>query len=988
MNERPDPVRKQAGSGRVPALNRLITLVARIFNEFSLPFRRKTYARAPGRPLYARLLYGLSVPIIIAWLSLAYELNLAVPQLEQVVERHALSFLPDEAASVKALANMGRYFGQGSTNNFVTVLLEGNAPLGEDAHRYYTALMQKLNTDKKHVISSVDVWSDPMLSSAFQSSDKKAAFVYLNLAGNMGTALAMESTQAVRDAVAAASPPAGLKVYVTGPSAVVNDELVAINQSTVRLIFTCALIVTLILLFVYRSPVTAGAPLLVVLVALTTARQIVALLCDNGTMGVAIFASSLLAGIIFGAGTDYGIFLLGRYHEARRAGEDRTTAYYTALSGVQHIILASGLTIAGATACMAFTRLSIFSTSGLPCTIGILTMLAASLTLGPAILALACRFGLCEPRGQRSPMRWRRIATRTVRWPLPVLAGSVAVLLAALLIVPTYAASYNERAAQPGTTEANLGLDAADRHLPPNILNPNMLLVESDHDMRNPADLIALAKMTNAIYGLDGVRAVQGITRPLVSALPQGTLPYQAEYIGERISQAAQTTIARLQDVAAITGRLDQLSSVVQGLQSALRTTERGVGLSVRSGKELQDQFLDILSGIRSLRDDVEPMVGSREFLLNTIPNCENIIPHCDAVVAGLSLFGDVDQILSRLDQFDEHKLQEVLDGARTASSALPQLTTQISALGKFLADMQQTLAPLSSLLDTVLPQIDEIKQFAEEVSNSFAAGDPGKFFFLPKAAFDSPLFQSALRIYFSPDGKATRMLVMGEMNAFSKESMDCSARIIPTAKAALKGTSLGGSKVSLGGAGGTLLNIAAFAKEDFITSAIAAFAFVFCVVLILLRSFVAALVVIGTVGLSYLSGLGLSTAIWQHFVGLPLHWAVAPSSFITLVAVGADYNLLLVARFKEEQHAGIKTGIIRSMVGTGSVVTTAGLVFGGTMLAMAASASSTFAQIGSTVAIGLFFDTLVVRSFTIPAVATLLGRWFWWPAPARKPAI
>ncbi|WP_457142072.1 MMPL family transporter, partial [Mycobacteroides abscessus] len=102
-------------------------------------------------------------------------------------------------------------------------------------------------------------------------------------------------------------------------------------------------------------------------------------------------------------------------------------------------------------------------------------------------------------------------------------------------------------------------------------------------------------------------------------------------------------------------------------------------------------------------------------------------------------------------------------------------------------------------------------------------------------------------------------------VNSFSKESMDYSAKIIPTAKAALKGTSLGGSKISIGGAGGTLLNIAAFAKEDFITSAVAAFAFVFCVVLLLLRSFVAAVAVVGTVGLSFLSAWGLSVAIWQY---------------------------------------------------------------------------------------------------------------------------
>nr|WP_245535419.1 RND family transporter [Segniliparus rotundus] len=945
--------------------------------EFSVSSLREGCARKEGRPLVARLLYGFSVPIVAVWLLLAAGLNLAVPQLEKVVELHALSFLPDEASSVQAIANMGKYFGQGGTNNFVAVLLEGEEPLGADAHRYQAELMGKLNADKKHVITAIDLWSNPTFAPAFESSDKKASFAYLNLTGNMGTALAMESTQAVRDIIAKTPPPKGVKAYVTGPAAVVNDELLSINRSIIPVVAACTLLITLTMLLVYRSLLTAGMPLLVVGVALLTARPLVALLGAHEIIGVSIFASSLLAGIILGAGTDYGIFLLGRYQEARQAGEDPATAYYTALSGVQHVVFASGLTVAGATACMSFTRLSIFSTSGLPCTIGILTALAAALTLGPALLAVGSRLGFYEPRGQRAARRWRRVATRVVRWPGPVLVGSAAVLAAAILVLPTYVTSYNERAAQPDTTEANVGLAAADRHLPPNLLNPNLLFVESDHDMRNPADLIALAKLTNAVYAVNGVRAVQGITRPLIAPLPQGTLTYQAGYVGERMSQMTAMLTAQLGGIASLSDRIGSLSFAVKGLQAELGAARQGLGQSIHSGQGLQAEFLDVLEKARSVRDDVRPLSDAGEQLANSIPNCENI-PYCHAALTGLSL-------LDNLDQFDERGVQDLLNGARTASQSLPRLDAQIRVLGDFLNEMQQTLAPVRHMLDSLTPQISEITEFTRQVAESFGGADPSGFFFLPSQAFQSPLFQSALSVFFSPDGKVTRMLVMGDVNSFSKASMDYSARIVPAATAALKGTSLGGSKVSLGGAGGTLLNIAAFAKEDFITSAVAAFAFVFCVVLVLLRSFVAAVAVVGTVAISYLSAWGLSVAIWQHLAGLPLHWAVAPCSFVFLVAVGADYNLLLVTRFQEELRAGIKTGIVRSMAGTGSVVTTAGLVFGFTMLAMLAGYSTILAQIGTMVGGGLLLDTLVVRSLVIPAIATLLGRWFWWPIPVRN---
>ena len=100
----------------------------------------------------------------------------------------------------------------------------------------------------------------------------------------------------------------------------------------------------------------------------------------------------------------------------------------------------------------------------------------------------------------------------------------------------------------------------------------------------------------------------------------------------------------------------------------------------------------------------------------------------------------------------------------------------------------------------------------------------------------------------------------------------------------------------------------------------------------------------------------------------------------IILLAVGADYNLLLVARLKEEVHAGVNTGIIRAMGGTGSVVTAAGLVFAFTMMSMAASDLISIGQAGTTIGIGLLFDTLIVRSLMTPSIAAMLGRWFWWP--------
>ena len=168
----------------------------------------------------------------------------------------------------------------------------------------------------------------------------------------------------------------------------------------------------------------------------------------------------------------------------------------------------------------------------------------------------------------------------------------------------------------------------------------------------------------------------------------------------------------------------------------------------------------------------------------------------------------------------------------------------------------------------------------------------------------------------------------------------------------------------------------------------VAALCLIFIIMLIMTRSSIAALVIVGTVALSLGSSFGLSVLVWQYFLGIQIHFAVLAMSVIVLLAVGSDYNLLLVSRMKEELGAGINTGIIRAMGGTGKVVTNAGLVFAFTMASMAVSDLLTIAQLGTTIGLGLLFDTLVVRAFMTPSIAALLGRWFWWPQQVRpRPA-
>ena len=470
-------------------------------------------------PFIARTIRRFSPFIILAWVALILVVTLAsvggdwaaaIPSLERVGQKHSVSLMPKDAPSVQAMTRMGKDFKESDSDSFAMIVLEGQQPLGDDAHRYYAGLVRELRNDPKHVEHVQDFWGDRLTATSVQSPDGKAVYVQLNLAGNQGTTLGDESVAAVRNIVNRTPPPPGVKVYVTGPAPLVSDMQHSGNKSILKITVVTVAIIFMMLLLVYRSVVTVILLLVMVGVELAAARGIVAFLGHNDVLVLSTFAINMLIFLSIAAGTDYGIFFFGRYQEARQAGEDPETAYYTTYRGVGRVVLASGLTIAGAIFCLSFTRLPYFQTMGIPCAVGMLAAVAVAVTLVPAVLAVGSRFGLFDPKRRIRVRRWRRVGTAIVRWPAPILAATCAIALIGLLTLPGYKTSYNDRLYIPEDIPANLGYAAAERHFSQARMMPDILMIEADHDMRNPADFLVLNKLAKAVFRVTGISRVQG----------------------------------------------------------------------------------------------------------------------------------------------------------------------------------------------------------------------------------------------------------------------------------------------------------------------------------------------------------------------------------------------------------------------------------------------------------------------------------------------
>jgi putative drug exporter of the RND superfamily len=927
--------------------------------------------RHAPRPVFMRVVRALSVPIIAFWIGLAAVTNLAVPMIESVARANAVSMSPADAPSVIAAKRIGATFKESDSDSIVMIVLESDRQLDDAAHRYYNSLVARLQADTQHVQHVQNLWGDLITAAGSQSSDGKAAYVQVNISGNEGSTLANHSVDAVRKIVDESGPPTGIKAYLTGPAALTTDMNEAADKSMFTMMGVTGVVIVIMLLIVYRSISTVLLALLMVGVEMGTARGIVAFLGYHHLLGFSTFVVAMLSSLAIAAGTDYAIFLIGRYQEARQAGEDRESAYYTMFRGTYHVIIGSGLTIAGATFCLHFARLAYFKALGIPSAIGLLVVIAGALTAGPAVVAVASRFGLLDPKRTIKVRGWRRIGAATVRWPGPIAVASLLIALAGMLVLPTMKISYNDRFYIPADLPSNIGYSAAERHFSAARMNPDILMVEGDHDMRNPSDMIILDRIAKDVFRTPGIARLQSITRPLGGPIEHSSIPFQVSMQSIPITENLRFMKDRMDDMLKMSDDVGVMTTSMQrmyDLMTQLHNTTHGMAADMRNTRTTLNEMRD---HIADFDDEWRPV---RDYFYYE-QHCFDI-PVCWSIRSLFDAFDGVDKFSQNMDT--------LVADVGNVDTVLPRMLVEFPPIIAVAKSMQATLLTLHSSFSGLVTQMSRMTQTASAMGAAFDSSRNGDYFYLPPEAFDNPDFQKGLKLFLSPDGKAARFIITHDVDPATPAGIATVAPELKAAHEAVKGTPLADAKFYLTGTAAIYNDIQTGSEYDIMIVGIAALTLIFVVMLIITRALVAALVIVGTVLLSLGAAFGLSVLVWQHMLGLDLNWIAPVFGVIILLAVGSDYNLLLVSRFSEEIGAGLKTGIIRSIGSTGGVVTAAGLVFAFTMASMVASDLRSIGQAGSTMGLGLLFDTLIVRSLMTPSIAALLGRWFWWPLHVR----
>jgi RND superfamily putative drug exporter len=973
--------------------------------------------------------------VIGIWIAIAVALPLTFPSLGEMAQRNPLAILPSDAPSSVAAKKMTEAFDESGSDNLLVVAFindRGLKPADEDT---YSKVVDALRDDVTDVVMIQDFFTTPQLRPFLTSKDKTTWVLPVGLAGELGTPRAFESFNRVADIVKHNAGDGRLAVYVTGPAATVADLTVAGEQDRMPIEIAIGVLVLLVLLVVYRNPITMLLPLAAIGTSLVTAQAIVAGVSEFFGLGVSNQSVIFLSAMIAGAGTDYAVFLISRYHDYLRQGADINDAVFRALISIGKVITASAATVGVTFLGISFAKMGVFSTVGVACAIGVAVAFLAAVTLLPAILVLAGPRGWVKPRRELTARFWRRSGIRIVRRPKAHLVASLLALALLAGCAGLVKYNYDDRKALGPSAPSSIGYAALERHFPISQAVPEYILIQSPRDLRTPQALADLEQMAQRVSQLPNIGLISGITRPTGQVPQEFRATFQAGIVGDRMAAGSAQIGERTGDLNKLSNGADTLADSLADVRSQINRIAPSMQTMIDSISSMRSQFggdklvkqvetaAQLVASINALGNamgvnfsairDMFAWVGPVLAALNGNAICD-ANPSCSATriqfqklvdarnngqleqintLAGqLQGFGDkqslnatVKQLNDTLSTFSSAVRSMGLDRPGGLQAGLSQVRQGASRLADGSKQVAGGVDQLVGQVKLVGAGLDEAAAFLLAMRNN--AADPSMAGFnIPDQILQLDEFKKAAKVFISPDGHSARYLVQTTLNPFSAEAMDQVNAISDAARSAQPNTQLSDATISMGGFPASLRDTRDYYQHDIRFIIVMTLVVVLLILMALLRAIIAPLYLIGSVVVSYFAALGIGVLTFQFLLGQQLHWSVPPLAFVVLVAVGADYNMLLISRMRDESPNSTRYGVIRTLGSTGGVITAAGLIFAASVGGLLFSSIGIVVQGGFIIAVGILLDTFVVRTITVPAIAALLGRANWWPSRPNAP--
>lgn len=441
--------------------------------------------------------------VIAGWVLVTIAIVALAPTLSDVTTSDQANFLPSSYESVQAneLAKQAFAKKNDSSATIVVKREDGQVLTGGDQ----TAVGDLATAIEGARIERV---TDVLTGPQFLSPNKKVQLVTVGLDGIGDDPKLVDAIKKIRDQSGDGLKGSDLQYAVTGDVAMYADNADAFNTAFVIVAVATIVLIIGLLLLIYRSPVAALLPVVTVGLVSAIAPGLVAWLAQAFNFQVDQSVQIVMTIVLYGVGTDYIVFLLFRYRERLRAGDDPKTALIAAVARVGEVIASAAAAIIIAFMALLLAVFGAFTSFGPGLSIAVALMAIAAVTLIPAVVSLVGTKVFWPSKSwQRAPKgsTFQRLGRFTGRRPGVVALASGGVMVVLALGMLGFKTDYDQNAQLPSGTESARGLEYMETGFPPGALSPTSVFIKADSGKLDPDTLGAYAKRLQDVPGVGGV---------------------------------------------------------------------------------------------------------------------------------------------------------------------------------------------------------------------------------------------------------------------------------------------------------------------------------------------------------------------------------------------------------------------------------------------------------------------------------------------------
>ena len=690
-------------------------------------------------------------------------------------------------------------------------------------------------------------------------------------------------------------------------------------------IFT-VIIVIAVLLIMFRSVVTPLVPVAVVGLSYLIGQSFVGWFVEWFGFPVSPQTQSFLIVILFGIGTDYCILLLNRFKEELQLHGKYESVLRTFRTGGKTVFI-SGLSGAIVFGVLYFANFEIYR-SAVGVAIGIAFLLLSLFTVLPILMQLLGRY-IFWPNIKKSEFKesklWTPLGIFSLKYPTRIIFTVIAILIAVAFFYNDEV-NYDSLEELDDSYSAVHATNVVSENFDEGQLFPVEVIISNGGDLLTPESLSRLEAVASTLDNIDGVKEVQTLTRPSGEAIDDFLVRNQLEQANSG---------------------MDDMTEGLAEISDGLSEASEGIAGSEMAGGDLSE----LNQGI----DDINASIAQISTYMTQTGDAQGASRQLGQVQQGLGTMSE------------------------QVAAANEQMTQQQEAASAQMEELSTGLEDATSGIDEIQGGLEEVQTLLGNINDNEAVDQTG--IHVPEEFLETDGIKDTVDQYSFGDDKALRMNVVLDVDPYSPESMNVLDDIESTVNNELQRLGREDTVAYFSGVTSMNRDLDEISTDDYTRVITIFIATLFVILAVVFRSLILPVTMIGSIFVTYFASL----TITQWLLGLlglgNLNWAVPFFSLIIFAALGIDYSIFIIDRFREElANKSIRDAIEHSIRRMGVTVITAVIILSGTFAALLPSGMIILIQVASIIIFALLFYAFIVLPLLVPAFVITFRRGNWWP--------